>query len=60
MSKPVKVTDGNFNTEVLSADKKVKDGVVRFILAKKIGDVFITSEVPQEKIKLVLEELGAK
>ena len=23
MSKPVKVTDGNFNTEVLSADKKV-------------------------------------
>ncbi|KXS49817.1 thioredoxin [Halanaerobium congolense] len=23
MSKPIKVTDGNFNTEVLSADKKV-------------------------------------
>lgn len=23
MSKPVKVTDGNFNTEVLSADKRV-------------------------------------
>ncbi|GAB6099048.1 3-dehydroquinate synthase [Halanaerocella petrolearia] len=44
--------------KALSKDKKVKNGVVRFILATEIGEVTITSDVPETKIRDTLEELG--
>jgi 3-dehydroquinate synthase len=39
---------------LLSADKKVKDGQVRFILPTKIGKVIITSEVSHQIIREIL------
>ena len=41
----------------LKQDKKVKAGKVRFILAKEIGDVFISSEVSEETTLKVVEKL---
>ena len=41
----------------LKQDKKVQDGVVRFILLEAIGEVFITSEVPEEIVREVLKEM---
>ena len=42
---------------ILSNDKKVKDGKVRFILPQKIGKVIITDQVSQEILKQVLNQL---
>ncbi|WP_027340117.1 3-dehydroquinate synthase [Halonatronum saccharophilum] len=42
----------------LKKDKKVKSGELRFILAKKVGEVVITSDVNTNNIKEVVNELG--
>ncbi|AGB40502.1 3-dehydroquinate synthase [Halobacteroides halobius DSM 5150] len=44
--------------KALSKDKKVKNGVIRFILANQIGKVIITSDLTEENIRETLEELG--
>ncbi len=44
--------------ESLQLDKKVKAGKVRFILPTQIGAVIITSEVPSEVIREVLQEMS--
>jgi 3-dehydroquinate synthase len=54
---PTEIPAGLNSEEIinlLSADKKVKDGKVRFILPTKIGKVIITSEVSNDIIRQVL------
>ncbi|WP_339107222.1 3-dehydroquinate synthase [Thioclava sp. GXIMD4216] len=41
---------------LMAQDKKVLDGKLRFILARGIGEAFVTSDVPRDTLKTVLEE----
>ena len=41
---------------LMGQDKKVLDGKLRFILARGIGDAFITSDVPSEAVLKVLND----
>jgi len=41
---------------LMGQDKKVVDGQLRFILARGIGDAFITSDVPADKVRSVLND----
>lgn len=41
---------------LMAQDKKVVDGQLRFILAKGIGQAFVTSDVPREAVHKVLED----
>ncbi|MCK8817494.1 3-dehydroquinate synthase [Natroniella sulfidigena] len=43
--------------QALTKDKKVKDGVIRFILAKEIGEVEIIGDLEENLIKEVTQEL---
>ncbi len=43
--------------EFLTRDKKVISGKVRFVLARHIGDVFISADVPESAVLEVLEEV---
>ena len=47
-------TDGLI--ELMGQDKKVLDGKLRFILARGIGEAFVTSDVPRDVLKTVLDE----
>ena len=42
--------------DLMGQDKKVLDGRLRFILARGIGDAFITSDAPSETVFSVLED----
>ena len=42
--------------ELMAQDKKVVDGQLRFILARGIGEAFVTSEVPRDKVHALLED----
>lgn len=42
--------------ELMAQDKKVEDGTLRFILARGIGEAFVTSDVPGEAVRGVLED----
>ncbi|TNF12658.1 MAG: 3-dehydroquinate synthase [Rhodobacteraceae bacterium] len=47
--------------ELMAQDKKVLDGKLRFILARGIGQAFVTSEVPRDVLAGVLDDaLAAK
>ena len=54
---PSKLTDLDKIIDVLSLDKKVEDGKVRFILPQEIGKVEITSDVPKSALRTVLQEM---
>lgn len=41
---------------LMAQDKKVIDGKLRFILARDIGQAFVTSDVPSEKVMSVLQD----
>ncbi|WP_170608180.1 3-dehydroquinate synthase [Ruegeria arenilitoris] len=41
---------------LMAQDKKVVDGQLRFILARGIGEAFVTSDVPQEAVASVLQD----
>lgn len=46
---------------LMAQDKKVVDGKLRFILARDIGDAFVTSDVPPDLVRAVLQdELAAQ
>ncbi|KEO51877.1 3-dehydroquinate synthase [Thioclava pacifica] len=46
---------------LMAQDKKVLDGKLRFILARGIGDAFVTSDVPRDVLAGVLDDaLAAK
>ncbi len=42
--------------DLMGQDKKVVDGQLRFILARGIGEAFVTSEVPREAVLGVLQD----
>ncbi|APE43587.1 3-dehydroquinate synthase [Sulfitobacter alexandrii] len=42
--------------DLMGQDKKVVDGQLRFILARGIGDAFVTAEVPRESVLKLLED----
>ena len=42
--------------ELMGQDKKVVDGQLRFILANGIGKAFVTSDVPRDVVKGLLED----
>ncbi len=42
--------------DLMAQDKKVIDGQLRFILARGIGEAFVTSDVPPEAVISVLED----
>ena len=41
---------------LMAQDKKVLDGKLRFILARGVGAAFVTSDVPAETLKTLLQE----
>ncbi|MGB7318172.1 MAG: 3-dehydroquinate synthase [Planktotalea sp.] len=46
--------------DLMGQDKKVIDGQLRFILARGIGDAFVTSDVPREKVLALLQDALAQ
>ena len=42
--------------DLMAQDKKVQDGKLRFILARGIGDAFITSDVPRDAVLNLLRD----
>lgn len=48
--------DADALIELMGQDKKVLDGKLRFILARGIGEAFVTSDVPRDVLKTVLVE----
>ncbi len=48
--------DADGLVELMSQDKKVVDGKLRFILARAIGDAFVTADVPPEAVQAVLQD----
>ncbi|WP_170524066.1 3-dehydroquinate synthase [Ruegeria arenilitoris] len=42
--------------ELMAQDKKVVDGQLRFILARGIGQAFVTSDVPRDAVLSVLQD----
>lgn len=42
--------------ELMGQDKKVLDGRLRFVLARDIGNAFVTTEVPREALASVLDD----
>lgn len=46
--------------KLMQQDKKVVDGQLRFILAKGIGEAFVTADVPQDAVKSVLDDALAQ
>jgi 3-dehydroquinate synthase len=45
--------------ELMGLDKKVESGRIRFILLKKIGEAFITADVPEELVTATLSGIAA-
>ncbi|MEE4119981.1 MAG: 3-dehydroquinate synthase, partial [Paracoccaceae bacterium] len=41
---------------LMAQDKKVLDGRLRFVLARRIGEAFVTSDVPPEAVRALLAE----
>lgn len=48
--------DGDGLLDLMGQDKKVLDGQLRFILARGIGDAFVTSDVPSDVVRDVLND----
>ena len=45
--------------QLMGADKKVESGRLRFVLLKKIGEAFITADVPEEVLTATLSGIAA-
>ncbi|EIE52242.1 3-dehydroquinate synthase [Salipiger aestuarii] len=41
---------------LMGQDKKVVDGAIRFVLARGVGQAFVTADVPRETVLTVLED----
>ena len=46
--------------DLMGQDKKVVDGQLRFILARGIGEAFVTSDVPRDAVLTLLEDALAQ
>jgi len=53
---PGELPDAEGLLGLMAQDKKVVDGRLRFILARGIGGAFVTSDVPSETVRAVLED----
>ena len=42
----------------MAGDKKVHDGRVTFVLAKGLGQAFLTRDVPAEAVRALLEDFA--
>jgi 3-dehydroquinate synthase len=57
---PGALPDADELLRLMGQDKKVLDGRLRFILARAIGDSFVTSDVPRELVRNVLADALAQ
>jgi 3-dehydroquinate synthase len=53
---PGELPDADGLLALMSQDKKVVDGQLRFILARGIGDAFVTGDVPAQAVRGVLQD----
>ncbi|MCV2889299.1 3-dehydroquinate synthase [Ruegeria aquimaris] len=53
---PGDLPDAAALVDLMAQDKKVVDGQLRFILARGIGQAFVTSDVPREMVLSLLED----
>ncbi|MCH2163507.1 MAG: 3-dehydroquinate synthase [Marinovum sp.] len=53
---PGDLPDADALVRLMGQDKKVIDGQLRFILARGIGDAFVTADVPNDAVFAVLDE----
>ncbi len=53
---PGDLPDADGLLDLMAQDKKVMDGKLRFILARAIGDSFVTSDVPRDTVHTMLSE----
>ncbi len=53
---PGELPDAETLVDLMAQDKKVVDGQLRFIMARGIGQAFVTSEVPRETVVSVLDD----
>lgn len=53
---PGDLPDAQALLDLMGQDKKVLDGQLRFILARGIGQAFVTADVPRDAVLAVLEE----
>ncbi|WP_299947882.1 3-dehydroquinate synthase [uncultured Ruegeria sp.] len=53
---PGQLPDAETLVGLMAQDKKVVDGQLRFILARGIGQAFVTSDVPRDAVVSVLED----
>ncbi|MGB3314051.1 MAG: 3-dehydroquinate synthase [Albidovulum sp.] len=53
---PGDLPDADALIALMAQDKKVVDGRLRFILARGIGEAFVTSDVPGDAVRVLLED----
>ncbi|MBD0866479.1 MAG: 3-dehydroquinate synthase [Rhodobacteraceae bacterium] len=53
---PGSLPDADALLALMAQDKKVIDGTLRFILARRIGEVFVTSDVPRDAVRGILAD----
>ena len=53
---PGDLPDDQTLLDLMAQDKKVVDGQLRFVLARGIGEAFVTSDVPQDAVIAVLKD----
>jgi 3-dehydroquinate synthase len=53
---PGDLPDADKLLDLMGQDKKVIDGQLRFILARGIGEAFVTSDVSRDKVRTLLQE----
>ena len=53
---PGALPDADGLLDLMAQDKKVVDGALRFIMARSIGDAFVTSDVDRAVVKSVLSD----
>ncbi|KPQ14377.1 MAG: 3-dehydroquinate synthase [Rhodobacteraceae bacterium HLUCCO18] len=51
---PGELPDADTLLSLMGQDKKVVDGQLRFILARRIGEAFVTADVPPAAVRGVL------
>jgi 3-dehydroquinate synthase len=51
---PGDLPDADALLDLMGQDKKVIDGQLRFVLARDIGDAFVTSDVPRDTVRNLL------
>ncbi len=53
---PGELPDADGLLDLMAQDKKVVDGKLRFILARGIGEAFVTSDVDRDMVRGLLQE----